>query len=334
VVPSWLLNEPLEHQQLVVQHEDEHRRAGDHALLAGACVTVCLMPWSIALWWMLLRTRLAVELDCDARVLRRGVQARSYGSLLLDIAGRTRVRAFGAPALADSRNHLERRLIAMTEPMGSPRRARIAAAGSTAILLAAAACTADLPTSATIDEMDVTEVEVQATRAGVLLRVDENGSPLYVVNGVIVDRDAARELDPDQIRRIEVVKAQAALRDYGELGEHGVVRVETSDSGERRVFGTPLDQSQGVAILRRDGEERRALTLRESRMKISDASGPDSPLFIVDGVVAPKSFSIGTLAPATIDRIEVVKGEAARGLYDDPRAANGVIHIWTKSGVR
>lgn len=333
VVPSWLLAESPERQQLVVQHEDEHRRAGDHALLAGACMAVCLMPWNVALWWQLLRTRLAVELDCDARVLRRGVQPRSYGSLLLEIAGRTRGRPFGAPALTDSRTHLERRLIAMTEDMRTPGRARTAAAGFAAVLLGAAACTTDLPTSAAIDDMDVTEVEGKAKQAGMLVRVGEADSPLYIVDGVIVNGAEARELEPEQIRKIEVLKARAALKEYGDRGEHGVILVETLAPGAPRVLGTPIKAPAEGTEIRVRGTDGRMSTLRATRVELSESgSGADRPLIVVDGVMAAESFSLRGMSPESIEKIEIVKGEAARALYDNPRAANGVIFITTRPG--
>jgi TonB-dependent SusC/RagA subfamily outer membrane receptor len=336
VVPSWLLAESPERQQLVVQHEDEHRRAGDHALLAFACTAVCLMPWNIALWWLLLRTRLAVELDCDARVLRRGVQPRSYGSLLLEIAGRTRGRPFGAPALTDSRTHLERRLIAMTDDMRTPGRVRTAAAGLSALVLVAAACAADLPTSAAIDDMDVEQVESQAKQAGMLVPLVDDDNPLFIVDGVIVDGAAARDLEPEQIRKIEVLKARAALREYGERGEHGVILVETLATGAPRVLGTPIEEPVGgVGEIRLKRTDKRMATLRESRVGIAElGSGADSPLIVVDGVIAPESFSLRGMSPESIERIEVIKGAAARALYDNPRAANGVILITTKPGGR
>jgi hypothetical protein len=319
-----------------VQHEDEHRRAGDHALLAGACTAVCLMPWNIALWWLLLRTRLAVELDCDARVLRRGVQPRSYGSLLLEIAGRTRGRPFGAPALTDSRTHLERRLIAMTDDMRTPGRARTAAAGLAAVLLGAAACTADLPTSAAIDDMDVTEVEVKAEQAGMLVPLGVDDSPLYIVDGVIVNGAEARGLEPEHIRKIEVLKARAALREYGERGEHGVILVETLAPGAPRVLGTPIEEpTEGTEIRVRRADGRMATLLRASRVELTEsASGADRPLIVVDGVIAAESFALRRMSPESIESIEIIKGEAARALYDNPRAANGVIFITTRPGAR
>ncbi|HWK89123.1 MAG TPA: M56 family metallopeptidase [Longimicrobium sp.] len=76
VVPVWLLDAPPEEQAMVVAHEREHIRARDPLVLAVGSLAAALMPWNPAAWWMLLRLRTAVELDCDARVLRRGVRGR------------------------------------------------------------------------------------------------------------------------------------------------------------------------------------------------------------------------------------------------------------------
>src|SRR5690242_1581587 len=86
VLPQWVLARPLEEQRVIVAHEAAHVAARDPLLLAAACGAVALMPWNPVLWIILGRIRLAVELDCDARVVRAGISPRSYGSLLVDVA--------------------------------------------------------------------------------------------------------------------------------------------------------------------------------------------------------------------------------------------------------
>jgi hypothetical protein len=54
-------------------------------------------------------------------------------------------------------------------------------------------------------------------------------------------------------------------------------------------------------------------------------------LLIVDGVVTDPS-ALGRLDHQDIAGIEILKGEAAKQAYDDPRAANGVIRVTTKRG--
>ena len=344
VIPRWLLDQSAERQRLVVQHEDEHRRARDHVVLAVACVLVCLMPWNVALWWMLRRMRLAVELDCDARVLRRGAGARPYGEVLLEIAGRMSARPFGAPALADTRTHLERRLIAMTGKNRAPHHRHAAVAALSALALLGTACATELPTAAAIDEMDVTTAQVQAERAGLLTprttagmlvpRTAE-GSPLFVVDGVITTSEAARSIEPGEIRSIEVIKAQAALTTYGEQARHGVVEITThavpgaTASREARKAASGETVTEMTVIGTRE-----PVVVRGSIVRFEPDTGADRPLIVVDGVIADASFSLNSLAPESIERIEVLKGEAARHLYESPRAANGVVRITTKPEAR
>ena len=117
VFPEWALalDQPL--RELVLQHEQEHRRARDPFLLVASALLRALMPWNLVLWWHARRLRLAIELDCDARVLRAYPNADRYGLLLLAIAQRR--SALGAPltpALSEPVSHLERRITAMRVP--------------------------------------------------------------------------------------------------------------------------------------------------------------------------------------------------------------------------
>ncbi|PYP34633.1 MAG: hypothetical protein DMD48_15475 [Gemmatimonadetes bacterium] len=98
VLPEWALQLPERERELMLAHEEEHVRAGDPALLAAALVAVLVTPWNLALWWQWRRLRLAVEIDCDARVLAQGRSAAAYGELLLSVGGRRTARVFGIAA--------------------------------------------------------------------------------------------------------------------------------------------------------------------------------------------------------------------------------------------
>jgi TonB family protein len=114
VLPEWILSldEPL--RAIVLRHEEEHRSARDPYLLFGAALAVALMPWNVALWFQARRLRLAIELDCDARVLRTHPSTERYGLLMLTIAQRRSVApTLFAPMLSEPTTQLERRIIAM-----------------------------------------------------------------------------------------------------------------------------------------------------------------------------------------------------------------------------
>jgi TonB family protein len=126
LVPRWLLELDAPLRELVLRHEQEHCRARDPQLTLTVAVALVLMPWNAGVWWIAQRLRLAVELDCDARVLRGAHDTERYSKLLLFIAQRqSRVRL--APMLAESNSHLGRRIVAMNSHRPHNPRTRIAA---------------------------------------------------------------------------------------------------------------------------------------------------------------------------------------------------------------
>jgi TonB family protein len=114
VLPEWILTLDAPLRAIVLRHEEEHRRARDPYLLFAAAVSVALMPWNLALWFQARRLRLAIELDCDARVLRAHPSPERYGLLMLAIAQRRSIApALFAPMLTEPMTQLERRILAM-----------------------------------------------------------------------------------------------------------------------------------------------------------------------------------------------------------------------------
>jgi hypothetical protein len=122
VVPRWVLALPGPQRRYVLRHEEEHRRSRDALLLFAASLAVVLTPWNLALYWQLRRLRLAVEMDCDARVVRALGDAPAYGALLLDIAQAANRTGRLQPAFLGGAGSLERRLrrlVAPTRPRGA-----------------------------------------------------------------------------------------------------------------------------------------------------------------------------------------------------------------------
>ncbi|HET7462896.1 MAG TPA: M56 family metallopeptidase [Longimicrobium sp.] len=145
VLPRWAVDADRHGRALVLEHEQEHVRAGDPRLLAAAVAAAVLTPWNPAVWWQLRRLRLAVEVDCDARVLRRRADVHAYGSVLLEV-GRRASRTRLAAAFAEPVSTLERRIRIMTAPRVRRPLLRAAGFGTLALALAAAACEAPMPT--------------------------------------------------------------------------------------------------------------------------------------------------------------------------------------------
>jgi beta-lactamase regulating signal transducer with metallopeptidase domain len=401
VIPRALLARDATDQALVLAHEDEHRRAHDPLLLATAAALVALMPWHPIAWWCVSRLRLATELDCDARVLRRGVSTRQYGEVLLTLASSLPAvpRAAHALGLFDSRRHLERRLLAMTTPI--TRRSPLAVGGFVLLgtVLFAAACNTDVPTAAEVRDADVTAV----TKS--LGLPSTPGAVTYVVDEVRLSELEARAIPAEEIASIEVLrrsgaeganevriltrKAAAARGDLVEVPVEGrselkkrAFTVQRADSSiEVPVEGTTERKKLAFTVQRADssyverpqvvratadsisvrgdsillagnarvmlrndgtaGDTVRELVVRrpylvEERandgqviVRGTQSASAAQPLIIIDGVIATVPNALQNIKPDQIDRIEVIKGDAAKRLYGT-RGADGVIKVTTK----
>ncbi|HEV8197416.1 MAG TPA: M56 family metallopeptidase [Gemmatimonadales bacterium] len=140
VLPTWALALAEDARALVVRHEQEHLRHGDPRLLIHASLVVLAIPWNPALWWQYRRLRRAIELDCDARVVRGGADVGRYGVVLLEAGGFCRRNRFPALAAFTERAiDLEARIKALTPGRSRWRGARVGVAGFGACFLVAAA---------------------------------------------------------------------------------------------------------------------------------------------------------------------------------------------------
>ncbi len=115
LLPRWVAGLPPTERQYVVRHEDEHRRANDARMLFLASLPLIVMPWNLALWWQVRRLRLAVEMDCDRRVVRALGDHQAYAALLFKVAVAAQPGPRLQPAFLGA-GMLERRLRALVVP--------------------------------------------------------------------------------------------------------------------------------------------------------------------------------------------------------------------------
>jgi bla regulator protein blaR1 len=113
VIPDWLLEASPSRQVMVLTHEQSHLAAHDPQVLTGALFLLVLMPWNLPLWWQLHRLRYAIEVDCDARVLKAGVDIGQYGETLIDVSQRPSGHIGSVAAMSESRSFLEERIALM-----------------------------------------------------------------------------------------------------------------------------------------------------------------------------------------------------------------------------
>lgn len=274
VLPRWAFSLAEREVALILEHERSHRMAGDGITLAGALLVAAACPWNPAVWLQFRKLRDAVEMDCDRRVLRRGVSRPAYARVLVLVRLRAVESGVATAALVESGSSLERRLKTMRAFRWTRRRTVVS--GLAAGVLVVLAC--ETPAPSAPSAVDVSGVTVEAVEVLVptlheerppheivvegqecadchvsegVVRIREvarNIQPLMVVDGVIMSGDLAtvqEELVPDMIERIEVVKGEAAVAEYGERATAGVVKVWTV-----KVGAPPTELHDGFAVER------------------------------------------------------------------------------------
>ncbi|MFW6192291.1 MAG: TonB family protein [Gemmatimonadota bacterium] len=240
VLPRWLWRLSPRERRLVLRHEREHLEAGDPWLLAGARLLVTLLPWNLPLWWGLRRLRLAVETDCDRRVLQGGVNPRVYGDLLLRVGERS-VRVPGLAALAERPSFLERRIDEMTRPDSKHRAPKAIVTGALAAAAVFVACEAPAPGAE--DSGDVTE-EVAAP--SVQAETEADGPAMI-----------PRDVEPRLVNVDEVTETLQAVypEDLSDEGVGGEVVLWLYVGTDGSISDVRVHESSGVEDLDEAAEE-------------------------------------------------------------------------------
>lgn len=336
VLPERLLGWEMGAQRLVLEHEREHQLAGDPRLLALGWLAVLLVPWNPLLWWELRRLRLAVEIDCDARVLRHRTDVRRYGMLLLEV-GRFASSPRFAAAFGEPRSTLERRIRAMTE--NSTLRPAAALSAVLAVVIAGAgACAVPQPSAPALPFLVRTgkEHRVISDGAAESLALRLAGSsvqsqrravaevPLPGVGGILRTRApspvAAAQGDTTQPRLLNakqivgLLKAgyPPLLRDAGVTGTATVEIRIGADGKVQTVRALNASHEQfGDAALR---------VARQMRFRSALVDGRSVPFLAVLPIVFTLPLTEST-APGDPHRLPPLDSRGAAGAYGQGGAA-------------
>jgi len=358
VIPKWIPELEDRLLRLVFLHEREHQRAGDHRLFAAAVTALVLMPWNPLVWWQVSRLRLAIEFDCDRRVLRRGESPRDYADALITVGSRVSGSLLAAAAFAERKPAVERRLRRMTEPPASMRLLRTLGASGLAMVAVLFVLGCPGPESGT------NAPEPPAAAVTPPSEAVEWVPPLLPPEDDLArgDRPSFIAFDRPPVLQngAEVSDAlvQAYPQNLKEAGIGGRVEMWLYIDTSGMVRNTELKTSSGsgvldtaaadvVATMRFEPAMNRDqptdvwvaqwVTFRiggdadESPVRSFSVTDEDAPLVIVDGVIQSEGTSLGDLQALDIDHVEIIKGPKAFELYGE-RARNGVIEITTKGG--
>lgn len=275
VMPRWAFRMPAQERELMLQHEGEHCHAGDMRLAGIAILLLAALPWNVALWWQIHRLRLAIEIDCDRRVLRRSMDVKRYATLLVEIGARGTATKLSALAFARPIPSIERRILAMTDK-GDPRYMRTVGLALLAALLVVASC--------------------QVEQLSINVDVDQPEEPTVPASArsVQVDRqttDRQRQADRDEVERAREERIRELQREVDALDAVAAARADAVEVLEAQIGAL---KAETLALLREALEAREALE-GEAR--------PDESAAIETGPV----FTPMTVRPELKNRNEVIQ---------------------------
>jgi beta-lactamase regulating signal transducer with metallopeptidase domain len=229
VIPEWALALPDRERRFMLQHELEHLLSNDPQLLLFTGIVLLLCPWNLALWWMAHRLRLAIEIDCDARVIELSDAPDEYGLFLVAVGERRASGLFLAATLAERRSSLERRIVAMTSLR--PRRPLLVSLPLAAFVCGAAVLAAQTPTP-----------PAAASGAGGVIRARVAAAPANRI-----------KLSEDQVRSLIAAHHPDVLRG---ASEDNMATIVLASNGEYVVSGTTKAAFAGAVIARSPAAER------------------------------------------------------------------------------
>ena len=239
-LPAWVAGAGRARQELILEHEEEHLRAHDVQLRFFAALLLFAFPWNPALWIQYHRLGLAVELDCDRRVMSRWPNRRQlYGDLLLRVgAGGGALPGMAVAALAERRSLLEQRIRTLFSKAPEVRMAQAAFLVFGAILVVGVAVL--VPGIANEGGQEVDEIDVNILPMP-MLEEDPSAAPIWMnvdVYPVLRNRD--------EMARLLEREYPPLLRDAG-IGGTANVRFFIDETGE--VVKTQIHTSSGHAAL-------------------------------------------------------------------------------------
>jgi bla regulator protein blaR1 len=207
VVPRWLTETPSACQELVITHEQAHLARHDPQALTMALFLLVVMPWNVPLWWQVRRLRRAIEVDCDARVLEKGLDPEKYRQMLTDVSRRPSAYMGMVAAMSESPSLLQQRMRLMVDPaQRGPAAALLLVLLATALVAIAAQVTppnvdnaADGAPRALSLAPEVLDryVGFYASRGHVVIEISRQGSHLFTqgVTWTPVELSAESETD-------------------------------------------------------------------------------------------------------------------------------------------
>ncbi|MEO1654471.1 MAG: TonB family protein, partial [Bacteroidota bacterium] len=166
---------------------------------------------------------------------------------------------------------------------------------------------------------------------------NQKDKPLIVLDGevqsqLVDSKELLKDLKPESIKNVEVMKGEKAIKIYGENAKDGVIIITTKqakleEEEEILIESEIIIEDQKEIVLEIETEEVSPTIKIRSQARLDDGN----PLYILDGV--KYKGELGEINPNNIKKIEVIKGTPALQKFGK-EAKNGVVIITTKKKVK
>ncbi len=141
--------------------------------------------------------------------------------------------------------------------------------------------------------------------------------PLYVVDGKEMTESEIKDINPDLIEQIDVIKNKKSTTEYGEKGKNGVVLIKLKKS--------PVVEFSAKEVVAKNKEN---VIIKEPQTLNIKSKDGKQPLLVIDGVIS-KDKKVEDIDPNTIQSVSVWKNERAIEKYGE-KGRDGVVEFILK----
>jgi len=154
--------------------------------------------------------------------------------------------------------------------------------------------------------------------------INSNIEPLYVIDGVPMNSDNFRQINPNDIETVSVLKDAGATSIYGNRGVNGVIIVKTKNGSATQVTKEELEKVKSIE----DTELTEDKQILDAVKNLSNGQ-PGEPMVLVNGIRMKKQL-LRKIKPEDIESAIVLDSGYGTAVYGKD-GKPGVIIIKTKN---
>jgi TonB-dependent SusC/RagA subfamily outer membrane receptor len=173
-------------------------------------------------------------------------------------------------------------------------------------------------------------IDTSISRADTIVIKDDIKQALFIMDGKTVSWEEMKNLNPDNLLAINVLKGDKAI-EYGMEGKNGVILIQTRSAAPQQPSNITPPPPSHIANPPAPAE---VVSVVGTKGAIINNRGK-TPLYVIDGVPVQKNTNnpVQNINPNDIERISILKDKSAVSLYGK-EGEDGVVLITTKSGIK